>query len=295
MFLSPFPFAERFRKRSLQAVRGQYLTFKEISALKSNATYFPNKLLDVLKTNPALTDDISEYLAGLGVRRISFLNNGANAIVFKITNHQLLRISLDAKENPRPLHPAILQPICTQYVGENEKRIRIELLPEVETKDISKDDVEVVCSALVQSGFAPNMDKHVSNVGKLLDGTPILLDPGYIEKRPSTQEILVEGLHLENWFDGKGKWKQHMFYPALQTHQLVGVFTPRYLEDLSQVTDSSLSSMIEKNGLYPEQFGNAADIATKNYEIFLKKNPNETDKRWEDFLKQECNKPQRSL
>ena len=127
---------------------------------------------DVLNSNSIKSLD--GILASHGIRDLKPLSGGASSVVLD-AGDKVVRLGL-GEVTPRPNIPEVIQPLASGTVG----YLRYEILPKINTKNISKLDVKTMETMMENRGYLWD-DAAIDNLGRL-DGKLVILDPGGISK-----------------------------------------------------------------------------------------------------------------
>jgi hypothetical protein len=157
-----------------------------------------------------LQSRICAYAHSNGLSHLRFIGAGSWSTVFESSDHRILRIT--PKTRPRPRHPAILQAYSERLIGEGPSRVKVEILPRLRTDNVTKEDCALIVDALTSSGFCTT-DVFRRNIGKLPDGTPLLIDPDD-EYAPKVIATFSPSLRAFKTPDGR-TWKQYQAFPGL--------------------------------------------------------------------------------
>lgn len=128
----------------------------------------------------ALTAVESE-LRSHSATRFSPLSGGASSVVLDVGDGRVVRLGL-GRLIPKPDIPEMVQPLAKGAVGS----IRFEIMPKIDTDNISEVDVEAMKIILRAKGYRFS-DPGTDNLGRTSDGRLVVLDPGAISVAPVDQ------------------------------------------------------------------------------------------------------------
>lgn len=155
---------------------------EEAMALTGKRFEVENKLAGFNQHTSGELQELAAYLSQQGIRRVAHCGNGTYAMVFDLTDDQVLRISVG---DERESEPEFAEPQAIAQIG----RFKIEVFPKLDfdSLDLETDDLELqqaradamdpVHHSLRRRGIF-TMDITGNNNALLKDGTPINGDPG---------------------------------------------------------------------------------------------------------------------
>lgn len=144
-----------------------------------------------------LPKEMQQQIVNLVGNDSRFVGNGAEAVVVAPNDKEVVRLALAINRpstyrigdrrnitfppfEERPNIPQVLQPTSTNQVG----KVLIERLPRVATfphTNFEESDTKRLQTGLNESGYYAS-DLHQRNLGRLPNGEPIIIDPGFITK-----------------------------------------------------------------------------------------------------------------
>lgn len=198
----------------------EYGSFQEV--INENAAALENNFnmqQDSFK-NEQVLKDIVHALEEIGLRRFPRqIRVGYSSLVFPFGDI-VVRLSKKAhREPPRMNEPEILQPL---YKQDLPHEMTVEILPRVETKNVSRTDVLDLQISLIKRGLY-FFDGKTPNIGKLPDGTPIIVDGGAVVSRD--RFLMMDNASSENIAGGAKRINQRINYPIRNPY--------KYFEQLS--------------------------------------------------------------
>lgn len=131
--------------------------------------------IDPLQGHPLLARQelvmaVQQHLESHGVDKVAFLGLGSSALVLRLNDHEVCRLST-TKEKRRPKLPEFLQPTYRTEIG----GLRLEVLPMVKTEGVTSDHNHALKTAMAEKGYLVD-DSGPGNIGLLQDGTPVYID-----------------------------------------------------------------------------------------------------------------------
>ncbi|NDF13314.1 MAG: hypothetical protein EB060_10940 [Proteobacteria bacterium] len=280
---------------------GQYLPLKELIRYVNNPDFNVNGVItqgftfasidpfQYMLASPKTLKEAIDYLDEKGYRSFGFMAAGGYKLVSNTVEDRLVVLSfntsIDGKhpELEKPDHPALLLPISTHDIGP----IRIQEYNQLDTRNVTADDVEKVKASVVGSGLelVPVMvagrivqgDIREANIAKLKDGTPMLFDA--MLKAPDGWVCDLTADCVKDWMNEDGTRKRDTL---LNTKRPEGVVTGEELRGIESVTTGTIAGIV-KQGRYREQVGEIAEAATAR---FIRDGDTEK-KDWLDYVKEE--------
>jgi hypothetical protein len=161
-----------------------------------------NDLHQYLQGNPLAREALERELENQGIRApVSVANKGAEAIVFTTSQNQLVRIAFALTQKTDHLPPTVLHPLKTIEINENPSLpIRVDIMPIVKTgvgAEISSSDIIQLIRDTASFNYL-FYDAVGENIGRLSDGTPIIVDLGAVRANLLSQppEELSKGSYI---------------------------------------------------------------------------------------------------
>ncbi len=242
----------------------------------AGATPIIGDIAYMLVENRELLAHVQQKLADMGFRRFEFIGAGTVAMAMHTTRDQVVRIGPENDDYTleRPIHPAILQPICTEHIRFQGHAIRVEVLPKVRTEGVTPNHLRRLKEALRLSNLEV-LDLGVKgNVGLMDVGgqsVPVVIDPGALKVINKNLPVISRGEHLFLWMDDRNRPLQEDFErrkrprhvvdaEALETVEQV-MRGPRSMADRVAHTTgrpdhrrvSQTVEAVREDGLYPDQ------------------------------------------
>lgn len=199
-----------------------YDFFKEIGNLEPTVIKRNEEMINFFEEpEPEIVIDnrlVAAFLDSMGIKKFGFLDTGNNALVFDIGNGQVLRLAtLSEEKDRRPDIPQVLQPVYTKIVSHT----RIEVLPKLNTKDVTKEHLQELAGVLKNSKYNFH-DQALGEIGLLFDGTPVIVDGGAVLRRRTKKQTA----DIENDPRWKGRQEAHLEYVGLTKGEIKGANIP---------------------------------------------------------------------
>lgn len=145
-----------------------------------------SKAHHVLWHSEEATHALADYLGSLGIRNYAVANRGSYSFTFTTSNHQLVRIAHKKEFAADAFPPTVLKPLVTVDLAEVSpalKDLRLSILPQVmvgEQAGITHEEaVQLIKDTACYDRFFYDSKYH--NIGRLSDGTPVIIDLGALE------------------------------------------------------------------------------------------------------------------
>jgi len=260
--------------RYMCQTKGHYFKLSELAALD----------IDRLKERPEFVAKLEKFLDEEGIRRVSFLKSGREAIVFDVNDDMVVRLSFRDEPWERANVPEVLQSIKEVTID----GLKIEILPRadaIEEKDKDSKETEKVMEELpryIKLRGYEYFDNCYFNYGKLKGALTLVIDAGcavekfekdrdegLLSKITNALSLVISNISnpCVNWY---GAWKQHELCPNILTGELIGVVSREQLEAKQELmgsgTDNVYTRAIEEDGLYPAQFGELVKKAAEEFD-----------------------------
>lgn len=130
-------------------------------------------------------NEAEEFIASKS-KVLTISGAGVGSFVIDLNNGQVARIGIGQVKQV-PDISTMLQPVEQHQFG----GLRVELFPKVETAGMTNADVQAVAGRLKKQGY-DFPDAGTDNIGRLPDGSLVVIDPGAIQKskRPTRAEAI---------------------------------------------------------------------------------------------------------
>lgn len=194
-----------------------------------------------------LIDELTKH----GFRTLSFFKSGCNALLFKSTEGQLIRIcskqhiSLDSLKEAAS-HPAILQPIDQFPITLGGKELVISVMPAIRTYGVTYHHQDKLREALAEAGIEVR-ELNPANIGLIdipkygIHDLPMLIDTGTAEffsnKNKKQKTLINEWCASSISGIQEGTPWQQVFDARIGTGKASGV-----------VDDNTLDTLEKENG-----------------------------------------------
>ena len=157
---------------------------------------------------------VEEFLASENIDKVAFIGLGSEAIVVQTHDNEVLRI-FNQSTGERPDTPEMLQPHAVARGG----GLLLEFVLKADTKNVTQDDRNALIASVIENGYMFD-DSKMSNIGKLQDGTPIIIDGDALKEIPKiVQPIAKPVLRAINKLMGNEINDSHNYGLAQKEHK----------------------------------------------------------------------------
>lgn len=148
-------------------------------------------LLDALRRDArgkAASETISKFAQG----KAKLIGYGAERVVFDIGGGKVAKIGFGSAATPLKV-PEIVQPMAVRNIGMRADRLHVEIAPRVETSGVTQGMADNLRKRLMSRYGWHWSDNKPRNIG-LLEGKPVILDPGYMQKSVLRRQLRTEAM-----------------------------------------------------------------------------------------------------
>ena len=275
----------------LKKITGEEKSFDEL--LKYSDSFGTNNW-GVVQRNKGLQDQLKKELEERGIRKMTFVDSGDEAVIFSTTQGQMLRISNSKSQEPQEAKTAGVVPVIDSFSLKakdsifGKQWVHTQVTPEItmanEKDSLSKKDLADARRDISRTGLADGVLisdlQGVKNIGFYDNGTPVNPDLGSAYELQtlgkSVSKVITKVLDIKNPDKGPTKTKEklehardeHLQNRGLEIGEIKGTFPKKDMDELRASAEENshatkiMEELIEKRGMYKDDM---AELLAKVY------------------------------